>query len=60
MGFPTSFKRDERTGEQYKQIGNSVAISVIEAIAKQIIKQGLLDEEPQTEIAGNLQALLYN
>jgi len=60
MGFPDTFKRHERTGERYKQIGNSVAISVIEAIAKQIIKQGLLDEEPQTEIAGNLQALFYN
>jgi len=60
MGFPDTFKRHERTGERYKQIGNSVAISVIEAIAKQIIKQGLLDEKPQTEIAGNLQALFYN
>jgi DNA (cytosine-5)-methyltransferase 1 len=60
MGFPNTFKRHERTGEQYKQIGNSVAISVINAIAKQIVKQRLLDEEPQTEVAGNLQALLYN
>ena len=60
MGFPNTFKRHQRTGEQYKQIGNSVAISVIEAIAKQIIKQGLLDEEPQAEVKGNLQALLYN
>jgi len=49
MGFPETFKRHIRKGERYKQIGNSVAISVIEAIAKQIIKQGLLDEEPQTE-----------
>lgn len=60
MGFPKTFKRHSRTGEQYRQIGNSVAISVIEVIAKQIIQQGLLDEEPQTEIEGNLQALLYN
>jgi len=56
MGFPKKFKRHKRTGEQYKQIGNSVAISVIEVIAQQILKQGLLDEEPQTEITGNLQA----
>lgn len=60
MGFPENFKRHERTGQQYKQIGNSVAISVIEAIAQQIIKQKLLDEEPQTTIAGNLQTLLYS
>lgn len=59
MGFPKTFKRHTRTGEQYKQIGNSVAISIIETIAAQIIKQGLLDEEPQAEITGNLQALLY-
>lgn len=60
MGFPKDFIRHERTGEKYKQVGNSVAISVIEAIAQQIIKQKLLDEKPQAEIAGNLQALLYN
>lgn len=47
MGFPRGFIRHERVGERYKQIGNSVAISVIDAIAKQIIKQGLLDDEPQ-------------
>lgn len=50
MGFPNSFKRHERTGEQYKQIGNSVAISVIDSIAKQILKQGLLNEKPQRPV----------
>lgn len=60
MGFPTKFKRHSRIGEQYKQIGNSVAVSVIDAVAKQIIEQDLLSDEPQTEIIGNLQALLYN
>lgn len=47
MGFPSNFIKHDRTGEQYKQIGNSVAISVIEAIAEQITKQGLLTDEPQ-------------
>lgn len=60
MGFPSSFKRHSKTGEQYKQIGNSVAVSVIDAIAKQILEQNLLNDEPQTEIIGNLQALLHN
>jgi DNA (cytosine-5)-methyltransferase 1 len=60
MGFPSNFKRHSRTGEQYKQIGNSVAVSVIDAIAKQILEQNLLHDEPQTEIIGNLRALLHN
>lgn len=60
MGYPKDFIKHDRVGERYKQIGNSVAISVIEAIAEQIIKQGLLTDEPQKEVVGNLQALLYN
>ncbi len=59
MGFPPNFKKHSTTGEQYKQIGNSVAVSVIDSIAQQIIQQNLLNDEPQTEIAGNLQALLH-
>lgn len=59
MGFPDSFKRHKTTGEQYKQIGNSVAISVIEAISKQITEQRLLDDEPQRKTEGDLQAILY-
>lgn len=60
MGFPANFKRHERTGERYKQIGNSVAITVIDAIAKSIIEQELLSDEPQREITGNLRALFHN
>lgn len=59
MGFPENFVKHPRTGEQYRQVGNSVAISVIEAIAKQIIAQNLLEDEPQNQVVGNLQALLY-
>lgn len=38
QGFPESFKfpADTSKGNQYKQIGNSVSVPVIEAIAKQI------------------------
>jgi len=60
MGFPDNFKKHERVGERYKQIGNSVAISVIDAVSKQIIKQGLLNDESQKEVVGDLRALLYN
>lgn len=43
MGFPEAYKRVSSVGEQYRQIGNSVAIPVINGIMKQIIQQGLLD-----------------
>ncbi len=59
MGFPPDFKKHTRIGEQYKQIGNSVAVTLIDIIAKQIIKQNLLSDAPQTEIRENLQALLF-
>ncbi len=42
MGFSSSFKKHFKKGEQYKQIGNSVAIPVIYEIAKSIIEQNLL------------------
>jgi DNA (cytosine-5)-methyltransferase 1 len=60
MGYPESFKRHKRLSENYKQVGNSVAIPVIEAIAKSILTQKLLIDEPQTEIIGNLQLLLFS
>ena len=44
MGFPKNFKKSEKPGERYKQIGNSVAVNVVDQIAKQIIEQKLLDE----------------
>lgn len=59
MGFPKNFIKHSKTGERYKQVGNSVAISVIEAIAKQILEQKLLEDESQNQIVGDLQALLH-
>ena len=44
MGFPKNFKISEKPGERYKQIGNSVAVNVVDQIAKQILEQKLLDE----------------
>ena len=45
MGFPKNFLKSEKPGERYKQIGNSVAVNVVEEIAKQIILQKLLDDK---------------
>lgn len=39
MGFPIDFKIDENKGNAYKQIGNSVVIPMIQAIAKEIKEQ---------------------
>lgn len=45
MGFPKKFIKSPKSGEQYKQIGNSIAINVIEEIVKEIVNQKLLDEK---------------
>lgn len=45
MGFPSSFVKHNVVGAQYKQIGNSVAIPVVQAIAEQILKQNILNIE---------------
>ena len=42
MGFPDNFIKHSVIGSQYKQIGNSVAIPVIQAIGEQLIKQGII------------------
>jgi len=60
MGFPKHFIKHAKVGEQYKQVGNSVAIAVIEAIAEQILKQKLLENEPQNQVVGNLQVHLHD
>jgi DNA (cytosine-5)-methyltransferase 1 len=39
MGFPESYRKISPVGEQYKQIGNSVCIPMIEAVANEITKQ---------------------
>lgn len=40
MGFPEDFKSYPSAGESYKQIGNSVCVPVVEAIAKEILIGG--------------------
>lgn len=42
MGFPEKFQKSKSISAQYKQIGNSVCIPMIEAIAQQIKKQKLI------------------
>jgi DNA (cytosine-5)-methyltransferase 1 len=42
MGYDDDFKKSSVRGEAYKQIGNSVAIPVVRAIAKEIKNQGLV------------------
>ncbi len=44
MGFDEKFVRSNKTGEQYRQIGNSVAIPMIKEIANQLEKQGFTDK----------------
>ena len=39
MGFPDDFKKVDSNGGRYKQIGNSVAIPMIEAVVKEIKRQ---------------------
>lgn len=39
MGFPESYKKISPLGEQYKQLGNSVCIPMIEAVANEINNQ---------------------
>ena len=36
MGFPENFIRDSNLGEQYRQVGNSVCVPMVEEIIKQI------------------------
>lgn len=44
MGFPDNFKKSDTLGDAYKQIGNSVCIPLIQELANQIKKQGLLEK----------------
>lgn len=39
MGFPEKYKKISAVGEQYKQLGNSVCVPMIQAVAKEIKKQ---------------------
>jgi site-specific DNA-cytosine methylase len=54
MGFPENYKKSPVTGHQYRQIGNSVSVNITQEISRQIVEQGLLSDEPQRKIAGDL------
>lgn len=43
MGFPDDFKRSDKPVHQYRQIGNSVCIPMVEQIALAIKNQGILE-----------------
>ena len=42
MGFPKKYVKVSSTADLYRQIGNSVAIPMIEAVTEQIIEQGFV------------------
>ena len=42
MGFPDNFKINNRLSSAYNQIGNSVCVPMIKAIAKEIFNQELI------------------
>lgn len=60
MGYDEKFLRHEKSAEQYKQIGNSIAIPVVQSVAKSILDQNLLSNEPQREIIRDLRTLVHN
>lgn len=45
MGFPDNFKSHPNSAESYKQIGNSVCVPVVKAIAQEILNQDLLSHK---------------
>ncbi|HEY9300965.1 MAG TPA: DNA cytosine methyltransferase, partial [Phormidium sp.] len=63
MGFPETFKIHPSLGESYKQIGNSVCVPMGEAVAKAILNQNLLSNEPyqpQIKTPEYKQLVLFN
>lgn len=56
MGFPENYRRISPYGEQFKQIGNSVPINVVESIASAMVQQELSDvTRTQREVVRNIQ-----
>ncbi len=48
MGFPENFKKVSASGEQYKQLGNSVCIPMVAAVAKEIKTQFFGERENES------------
>ena len=62
MGVSDTFVKHSVVGAQYKQIGNSVAIPVIQAIADQILEQKILEPvnvRKNVRLGENLQISLF-
>jgi DNA (cytosine-5)-methyltransferase 1 len=62
MGFPKDYKQHPNLSERYKQIGNSVSVSITEQISKQIIEQNLLEKtnvKSQRKVVGDLRELYF-
>lgn len=51
MGFPDGFIRNPNLGSQYKQIGNSIAVPVITAIAHALKEQNLIRPSKNYDIS---------
>ena len=45
MGFPSDYKKISAVGEQYKQLGNSVCVPMISAVAEEINNQLVKGDE---------------
>ena len=58
MGFPENFRLSDSLATCYKQIGNSVAVNITDELSKQLVKQGLLENDfkgnSQDKIIGDL------
>ena len=39
MGFPERFRKISSVGEQYRQLGNSVCVPMMEAVASEVVRQ---------------------
>jgi hypothetical protein len=42
MGFPDTFKPHPDPVERFKQLGNSIAVQVVEAITRELVTQGFV------------------
>lgn len=45
MGFPESFRREVPLAEQYREIGNSVCVPMVEALGRELLRQGWLKNQ---------------
>lgn len=53
MGFPSDFKRVGTDSQLYARIGNSVCVPMIEAVAKELVKQLFMEGEKYMNSATN-------